>query len=116
MALILKEGKFFKDGKPVPLEFGNWEQIKFIEKRQRIQKALKEGGLEVEPDYNISVDADIYWDCQCGKRMTINVSADDEEDIECFVGKERRCHDCQTHYVVEKNKDGNLVVLKMSNQ
>ena len=38
MGIIIKEGKFFKDGVEIKPEFGNWEQINLLKKYQEEQE------------------------------------------------------------------------------
>jgi len=45
--ITLKHGKFFKDGEPMPLEFGNKEQIKILERVER----LKTEGEEIDQEF-----------------------------------------------------------------
>lgn len=92
-------GKFFKDGKEVAVEFGNTEQIKFLEDYRRRREALIEG-IELNVSYEDGemvgeLIATVYWTCACGNEIELFrfVSNQDNTQLEgetqyCYCGKE----------------------------
>lgn len=67
--MTLKDGKFYKDGEPYPLEFGNNDQIQLIEK----VRALKDGGISprlIFDEQTMIIDT-ARMTCVCGSIVEI---------------------------------------------
>lgn len=92
----LINGKFFKDGKPYPLEFGNLEQIKLIEG----VKQLKEEGAvpRLIFDERQTFICGISLTCVCGSEVKLTWETESEgEEIE---GETIKCKGCEFIYEV----------------
>lgn len=82
--MTLIKGKFYQDGKCVPIEFGNKEQIQLLEKAE----ALNGDGVVlaiVELPGGIST----YFHCLCGE----NHQPDIGQKFTCKCGLKYKCHD-----------------------
>jgi hypothetical protein len=100
--MILKKGKFYHDGKEVPLQFGNRLQI------QLIQKALHdaENGAPVD----IRVNEVTTWiisaqyTCPICNQARLEESVifedwePDNQDIKEFIEEIDYCHKCKTYF------------------
>lgn len=108
--LELRNGKFFRGNEPVPLEFGNPEQIRLMNQQIREKQELEAEGILVEPNFTVTIEADIQFKCECGSWVYITVEPDDEDDIDCFVGETKSCRSCKRNYEVRKDDVGELRV------
>ena len=118
----LKDGKFFRDGKPVPLEFGNKEQIRLMNEQQEQIRALTHEGYWITPDvYNMEeggIRADVEFDCVCGNRIWIMVKVERIEIIErALCRKAHACSKCNRSYKISEIMEFGFpaLVLKMTN-
>jgi len=50
--MTLKDGKFYKDGEPYPLEFGNNDQIALLDKREA-ELVAEKAALEVKNEQQV---------------------------------------------------------------
>lgn len=95
--MIIKNGKFFKDGIQVPIEHGNKEQIEILDRTQTLMNhgQLIRGNDETDEDGDGFVLYTIV--CLCGykvhKRYTI-------EQNNCFEQEKIKCLDCNLKYVM----------------
>src|SRR5688572_7928936 len=110
MALELINGKFLQDGQPVPLRFGDKDQIQLMNDRLKWIEQMKNGYV-VEPDYETIVKGEIRFKCECGCYVYWEDEGDDESDIK-FEGVQSTCHKCKSKYEVGSNDDGDYVVIK----
>lgn len=105
--IVVKEGDdLYKDGIKLKLEFGNLEQIQAIRNHERLIEDFKEEGVSPNCNYVVEVTAHANFTCICGKNMvTVDVTADDEEDEACFDGLIHTCKSCNRKYefVLEKH-------------
>jgi hypothetical protein len=109
MALELVDGKFYRDGVPEPLEFGNKEQIKLMNQAKETLESLMGDGLVVEPDFEITVTGVIRFKCPCGQHVYFET--DGEDELQCdFEGLESKCRKCQREYEVVMNDDDDWTV------
>lgn len=120
--LVLINGRFLKDGKEVPLEIGNREQIDCY------KKYIKEVGNKtynkIEVNYSVDIDYTYTIRCHCGNY----ISADDtlydvdldfhpnvKERIEDEIAssyKVLKCRECGTEYVIDYDDEyGELVAI-----
>lgn len=106
-SIEIKGGKFIKDGKVEPWQFGNWEQIKAVEQKLKEVEEKETIGIVVEPDFDVTIEATVLFTCECGKRNWIHASPDDEEDIDCFDGLDKNCT-CGRLYKINKDDAGEL--------
>jgi len=109
MSLELKDGKFFRDGNPEPLKFGDKEQIKLMTERIETIKALNGEGLLVHVDLETTYTAYLSFKCTCGVRLNPRFEIESERHYhlngEIFI-----CHSCKAKYVVNQDKDGMITV------
>ena len=92
--MTLKDGKFFKDGQPYPLEFGNKDQLSLIEK---VKSVREEGAVpqQLEEDGEF---VGIRLTCVCGDHVQVDFnSLDDFYEAE---GKKVKCPGCKFRYIV----------------
>lgn len=106
--MTLIEGKFYKDGVPVPPEFGNKEQINLIKEHEQKVEALNTDGWEV--DVTIEYSYVVTFKCICGTELTIREESDDDMDQSCVLGKTCTCHKCKKKYRVYAGNYGEAVV------
>jgi hypothetical protein len=106
--MTLRNGKFFKNGDPYPIEFGNNEQIKLIDS----VKKLKEHGLT--PGFIFDEEKQficgIYITCVCGSKVSCNWET--EEEAYAIEGIRLKCPGCDFTFVVCTDED-NSVFLKI---
>lgn len=96
-------------GEPIPLEFGNREQIEFIREHERMIEEFNGDGVELDVDWEVHYTAETHIDCPCGHTIWIETDADDDDDIDCFDKTKRRCRHCETEYILIVNKNNELV-------
>jgi hypothetical protein len=110
MSLQLIDGKFYRNGKVEPIEFGNTEQIKLMNEVKQQFEDLAGDGLVVDPDdIEIQVKATIKVKCSCGQTIYFEEEAEDESMID-FEGQEHTCRRCRKEYKASMNEDDNWVV------
>lgn len=97
------------NGEPIPLEFGNREQIDFIREHERMIEEFNGEGVELDVSWEAHYTAETHIDCPCGKTIWIETDADDEDDIECLDKAEKTCRNCGTEYILFVNKDYELI-------
>lgn len=110
--LILKEGKFFRGAEIVPLEFGNWEQIKLIKEKQERLSAINGEGMPVDVwvEEITTYQAQTDFRCiQCDKFVYIESEVDNEDDKDSLLGT-HSCWHCHAKYEILKNDEGDFVV------
>ncbi len=106
--MTLVNGKFFNDGNPYPLEFGNKDQLKLIDK---VKWMLEEG---LNPTLLLD-DNDEYSGmsikCVCGS--TVQVDFKDPEDFSDLEGEKRKCPGCNFKYLVCLTDDDSFPYFKL---
>lgn len=108
--MTIKDGKFYKGDKPVPLEFGNWEQIILMDRASRAYNALKGPGLPVDVSYQKErITASAHFNCLCGLGLSRDRDVDEEGDIEPLFGIVT-CLKCKNQYELSENDNGELIV------
>lgn len=118
----LKDGKFFRDGNPVPLEFGNAEQIRLINEQQEQIRALTHEGYWIEPNvypYENGVRADVEFDCLCGNRIWIMERADSiGKSWDALCRKSHTCSKCNRSYKISHSIEWGFpaLALKLTKQ
>lgn len=126
MALKLKNGKFFRDGNPVPLEFGNQEQIDLM--KAELSKLAPEIVEDSEEDdgKNSSVEVDVHIEetttytasvslkCSCGAYVRwsgYEPTEWEDEATDDLQDEKERCRTCHKEYRLEKRDKGWFAVL-----
>lgn len=111
---VATKNGLFKDGKPVPLEFGNEEQIKAIRKYEKNSGVLEtEQGLHIEPDYICKAEG--TFTCTCGRNVYYEIDCDSEGDVDPFVGETVNCHGCGNEYEFSVNDADEIFVSRNYN-
>ncbi len=111
--LATKEG-LFKDGKKVPLEFGNKEQIRAVRKYEREAGMLdSEEGFKVEPEYQCKAEGD--FSCTCGRKVYYEFDCDGNGDVDPFVGETVNCHACGNEYQFTVDESDEVYVKRYYN-
>ena len=82
--MVVKDGKFYKDGVEVPPEFGNTEQIACLAKIEEYYTSLREGTLMLEPDVETTYLFTDSFKCFCGKTVPLSAEGRHEDDFECL--------------------------------
>lgn len=95
-------------GKPVPLEFGNWEQINFIKNQIRLIEEFNGDGVEVDVVVNTKYIFEADFACVCGATIYAENEADDEDDIDCLHNTMKTCNKCKESYILKVNANGKL--------
>ena len=110
--LTLKNGKVYQDGKEVPIEIGNKEQIALIRKIEKeIEKGIK---LNVNINEKTTYELSYSFTCPCcgnrkSKECFYNDFEDepDNEDIKDFIEEEEySCYKCSTTFELITDEDG----------
>lgn len=80
--MTLNRGKFYKDGVQVPLEFGNKEQIRLLQKGEEFKKGfwVPLGTFNCLCGYQISLTDFRNGKTVCYKCYNIYLMQEDEED------------------------------------
>jgi hypothetical protein len=107
--LIIRDGKFFRGMEEVPIECGNKEQIDLLKEMEFLINSYENEGLDIYPDYEVTVTASVVVECICGGKIYIETETD-EENIDCFVGISRKCRGCGMDY--ELFKEGRTLMVK----
>lgn len=105
--MTVKNGKFFKGEKEVPIEHGNKEQIELL---RRIHEMTEEG---FSPEINIRKNLVMEFECVCGAQNEFNSFSEmDDDDIpELFLeGETDKCHNCGLKYKVISDKNQGLML------
>lgn len=116
--MTLRNGKFYDEaGNVVPLEIGNTEQIKLIQKYQREEQDLKDGCMiTFDPRTDESGQWTLYAEveCLCGVNNPVYETAANEilayENID---GAKVKCG-CGRHYTIDLDELGFFYRLKMT--
>lgn len=126
-SLILKKGKFYKDGVEVPVEIGNAEQIALY------KRSLKENSYDIDNCEHIDYDYTIYYDyrikCECGKYLYRGGSLNSIfttffSDVDYYIQKDIldtmenkhiSCDSCKRKYKIYEDKDGDLISDEVNN-
>lgn len=122
--MILRDGKFYVDGKEVPLEIGNRMQIELV------RKALSdaENGSPVEVNLNEKITYNMSMSWRCCACLKLNVDKDwneyenyepDNEDIREYIEENKECSHCgEEHELVvdTSNKYQHKYYLKLTQE
>lgn len=110
--MILQNGKFFENGVPVPLEFGNVEQIKLMKEAEKRLALMTGEGMPIDVWIEASYEANTKFKCiSCSKPVFVSRSVDDERDKSDMIG-DCACNWCKEKYVISKNNEGDFIVKK----
>lgn len=105
--MILKSGKFYDEaGNVVPLEHGNKEQIKILEKIRKRRDAFEGDGLSVDPDIHTRVA--LRFKCICDEDY-INIENEDYDEssaLDELPGQRSKCGRCGQEYVACQDEYG----------
>lgn len=110
MALTLKDGKFFEDGRPVPIQFGNKEQIELMNKELHIMQAFKDEECHVKPQVEEVTQfvAYVNYICSCGKRLRFesdDTAGSRSEAKSYLVNNLQVCYICKKKYKIRMKDD-----------
>ena len=104
----------FKDGKLVPLEFGNEEQIKAIRKYEKTTGLLEtEQGFQIEPDYICKAEG--TFTCTCGRNVYYEIDCEMDGDADSFEEQTVKCRGCGNDYVFNVNDEDEIFVKRYYN-
>jgi hypothetical protein len=103
--MTVKNGKFYKDDKEVPIEHGNKEQIAIL---SRIQNYINEGE---EPSIREVRHIECVSKCPCGAFFEFSdLELEEDEPLDMLAGKTVNCHNCGVEYKLACDEYGDLVV------
>lgn len=109
--MTVKNGKFFKDDKEVPIEHGNKEQIKLL---ARVQAYIDEGEY---PTIREVRKIECVSRCPCGAIFEFSdLELEESDHIDMLAGNTVRCHNCNLEYKLCCDGNGDLVVKMMPNK
>lgn len=94
--MTLRNGKFFKDDQPYPLEFGNKDQIKLIDAVNQLKKEGAVPGLIFDEAQKFICGIQLI--CVCGS--TISCNWETEEEGEEIEGTKVKCPGCNFTFKV----------------
>ncbi len=107
--MTIKDGKFWKDNKEVPIEHGNKEQIELL---ARVTSMQEEGFY---PEVVIKQKVCMQFECICGATNDFEDFEElDLDDDPSFMlnGSTDRCHNCGlTYKVIDDDQDGMMLKL-----
>lgn len=108
--LILKDGKFLRDGKEVPPRIGDAEQIALLKREERhleyLEQCANDEGIPCKVQItDISYESNLSFTCICGNGIldihTFHGAAPDEINPEFdFDGMTVRCQKCGSVYEI----------------
>jgi len=119
--MILRDGKFYVDGKEVPLEIGNKMQIELV--KRELDRAENGSPVDVNLNEKITYNMSMSW--KCCNCLKLNVDTDwqeyedwepDNEDIREYIECNKECTHCGEEHelVVDKsNKYHHTYYLKL---
>ena len=64
----------------------------------------------MSPEFEVMVNAEVSFECVCGKNLWKSMSDVIEDDIECFANQKVNCRDCGRSYIFDINEDEELIV------
>lgn len=106
LKMTIKGGKFFKEGKEVPAEHGNKEQIELL---KRANDMANEG---FSPEIHIYKKIKMEFQCLCGAINTFDsfneIDLDDPDTM--IRGEIDHCHNCNQKYKVIEDEFGDLAL------
>lgn len=114
--LTLRDGKFWRNGQIEPPEIGNTEQIELLKKQYSYFEKLKESGLELSYDIEITYTAHSQFNCQCGKQIFLESDshgATDRQAADALSHREEKtCRNCDANYLIyiEGEKNGKPIL------
>ena len=97
--MILRNGKFYVDGKEVPLEIGNKMQIALL--KNALSEAENGSPVEVNLNEKITYNMSMSW--KCCKCLKLNFDKDresyedwepDNHDIQEYIEENKECSHC----------------------
>jgi len=93
--MTVKDGKFFKDDKEIPIEHGNKEQIELLRRVEEMQDGF-------DPEITVKKSIHMEFKCVCGAQNEFNSFSElDIDDPECLiVGETDSCHYCGLRFKV----------------
>jgi hypothetical protein len=94
--MTLRNGKFFKNGEPYPLEFGNDDQIKLIDAVTQLKDEGAVPGLIFDEAQKFICGLQLT--CVCGSK--IHLSWETEEEGDEIVGTKVPCPGCDFTFKV----------------
>lgn len=107
--LIIKNGRFYRNGIEERPEIGNIEQINCLKETNRKNEEA-EKGIEVDTDYECITTGTAEFRCVCGEKVYYEVEFEGTpDDDDCFVGKVKSCKVCGRRYEFEFDADYNLI-------
>lgn len=105
--MTLENGKFFDNGKEVPLEHGNLEQIRLMNQHLQAIELEEEAeaiGIAVEQ----LLQEEVEWKyscefrCPCGELVEVeDQSSEDMMVADYFEDYRETCHGCKKTYVLK---------------
>lgn len=99
--MTLKDGKFYKDGQPYPLEFGNKDQIALMNKFREAKENGVCADIDLNPDNKTFSH---YIKCVCGAKTKIG---------EYISGAQRKCTGCKLVYLILEDDDFGFPYIKI---
>lgn len=104
--MTLRNGKFFKDGQPYPVEFGNEDQIKLLERAERLIKQGEQAQLDFDiNEHGVVISQFLKIDCLCGYWAIFKL----RDDMEGAKGK---CPMCDLRYYIKVEDGEDIAYLK----
>ncbi len=113
--LILKKGKFWKNGNVVQPVIGDVEQIALVKKLQAYIDDLHNGlCLDIEITGCNDEKAAVYFDCRCEANLACHITLG-EYDIPSyeFSDKVIICNKCKTKYVLFEEEEFRMLCVKI---
>jgi len=105
--MTIKDGKFWKDNKEVPIEHGNKEQIALLAKVNEMQT---DG---IYPEIAITQKVSMQFECICGATNDFDEFDDidiDDDPGSMLRGSVEKCHNCGVTYKVCTDENGDMML------
>lgn len=115
--MTLRDGVFWKDGKVVPIEIGNAEQIEILKKLKKRNEELINGEFELSLDVEREVKWEGKFDCLCTNPIFIEISTTFYNDLEdVLTSEEYTCKKCGRIYEVSHDYDDDVLIELISHE
>ena len=116
--LVIRDGKFIRDGKEEPVKIGDPDQIKVLKEQVAYIEAISGEGIIIDDllSYREFDDDDelvLQFDCVCGCSIDKSYDMHYESNMHLFNNKKFKCRKCGKRYVITEHDDDYFYVVKL---
>ncbi len=111
--LVIKNGRFYRGDKEVPIKIGNSEQIALLKRMDRSSMQAAKNGIEVNIQAeDIQFEATVRFECICGNKIIKGEAVEDngsqelpdEQAEEYWDRRTVTCRKCQREYAINDGR------------